>query len=193
MQRTCSAMMKPTLRTFGCFGGIVSYRNKTYVAFASEDIRYYRMMTAWVANENIDFNFFNAHDLFVARDTSAVETIRRRLRERLKSAKQVVFIGSDDGKLKADDGNSFLWYEVQTIVEFDLPVVVANHDGDRTIDKNFIPDQFLNEDYYTCSVSFQPAIIRFALDNYAANYSGSGKSGPHYYAEDKYQRLGIRR
>jgi hypothetical protein len=169
----------------------MSYRNKTYVAFASEDINYYRLMTAWVKNENIDFNFFNAHDLYVARDTSSVETIQARLRERLKNAKQVVFVGSDTGKKKADDGNSFLWYEVKTIIEFDLPVVIANHDGDRTIDRNFIPNQLLDEDYYTCSVSFQPAIIKFALDNYAVNYAGSDKSGPHYYEEDKYRNLGI--
>lgn len=169
----------------------MSYRNKTYVAFASEDITYYRLMTAWVKNENIGFNFFNAHDLYEARDTSSVETIRGRLRERLKNAKQVVFIGSETGKKKADDGRSFLWYEAKTIIEFDLPVVIANHDGDRTIDRNFIPDQFLSDDYYTCSVSFQPALIAFALDNYAVNYSESGKSGPHFYTEDKYGKLGI--
>ena len=30
----------------------MSYRNKTYVAFASEDIHNYRLMTAWRANKN---------------------------------------------------------------------------------------------------------------------------------------------
>lgn len=169
----------------------MSYRNKTYVAFASEDIHYYRLMTAWAKNEHIEFDFFNSHDLYVARDTSTVETIRRRLRERLSNAKQVVFVGSADGKTKGDDGHSFLWYEVKTIIDLDLPVVVANHDQDRNIDEDFIPDQFLNVNYYTCSVSFQPAIIKFALDNYSARYAGSGKTGPHYYAEDKYEKLGI--
>jgi hypothetical protein len=186
-----AAMMVWTCLPLADLGGNMSYRNKTYVAFASEDIHYYRLMTAWVKNEHIDFNFFNAHDLYVARDTSTVETIRRRLRERLHNAKQVVFVGSSDGKKKADDGRSFLWYEVKTIIEFDLPVVVANHDQDRRIDEDFIPDQFLDNDYYTCSVSFQPSIIKYALDNYASKYAGSGKSGPHYYTEDKYKRLGI--
>ena len=32
----------------------MSYRNKTYVAFASEDIKFYRLMEAWKANEKID-------------------------------------------------------------------------------------------------------------------------------------------
>jgi len=35
----------------------MSYRNKTYVAFASEYINYYRLMEAWRDNQNIDFNF----------------------------------------------------------------------------------------------------------------------------------------
>jgi hypothetical protein len=34
-------------------------------------------MEAWKANENIDFNFFDAHDLFISRDTSKPETIKK--------------------------------------------------------------------------------------------------------------------
>ena len=48
----------------------MSYRNKTYVAFASEDIGKYRLMEAWKANPNFDFNFYDAHTLYVSRDTS---------------------------------------------------------------------------------------------------------------------------
>ena len=169
----------------------MSYRNKTYVAFASEDIHNYRLMTAWAKNERIDFNFFNAHDLYVARDTSTVETIRGRLRERLKNAKQVVFLGSATGKKKGDDGRSFLWYETRTIIEFGLPVVVANLDGGRTIDDDFISNQFLGIGYYTISTSFQPAIIKFALDNYVSAFAKGGRSGPHYYNAEVYKQLGL--
>ncbi len=71
----------------------MSYRNKTYVAFASEDIHYFRLMTAWKASDNVDFDFTNAHDIYEARDTSAPETIKRRLRERLNNTKQVILLG----------------------------------------------------------------------------------------------------
>ena len=169
----------------------MSYRNKTYVAFASEDITSYRLMEAWRENKNIDFNFYDAHDLYVARDTSKPETIKRNLRERLKNAKQAVLLGSKNAKRKGGDGSSFLAHEVDVIIEFDLPVVVANLDGDRTIDRGFIPNPFLDADYYTLSVSFQPAIIKYALDNYAPQYSSSGKSGPHYYKDDIYKSLGL--
>jgi hypothetical protein len=39
----------------------MSYRNKTYVAFASEDIKQYWLMKAWRENEHIEFEFFDAH------------------------------------------------------------------------------------------------------------------------------------
>lgn len=169
----------------------MSYRNKTYVAFASEDIHYYRLMEAWRQNEKIDFDFYDAHDLYVSRDTSKPETIKANLRERMKNAKQFVLLGSDHARRKGSDGTSFLAYEVQTMIKLDLPVVVANLDSDRTIDKAFIPQPLLDAEYYTVSVSFQPKIIKFALDNYAVDYAASTKRGPHYYTADKYEKLGL--
>jgi hypothetical protein len=74
----------------------VAYRNKTYVAFASEDINSYYLMKAWRKNENIDFNFLDAHDLNIALDTSQPDTIRARLRERLANTKQSIVLISPD-------------------------------------------------------------------------------------------------
>lgn len=169
----------------------MSYRNKTYVAFASEDINSYRLMKAWRERKNIDFDFFDAHDLFVARDTSKPESIKARLRERMKNAKQFVLLGSTDTKRKGGNGTSFLAYEVQTMLSLDLPIVVANLDGDRNIDKNFIPKPLLDADYYTMSVSFQPTIIKYALDNYAVEYRASNKTGCYYYLPSVYKKLGL--
>jgi len=169
----------------------MSYRNKTYVAFASEDIKYYRLMEAWRDNDDIDFNFFDAHDLFVARDTSKAETIKARLTERMKNAKQFVLLGSHTAKKKGSDGKSFLAHEVKAMLKVDLPVVVANLDGDRTIDKSFIPKPLLDARYYTVSVSFQAKIIKYALDNYAVGYASSSNSGCHYYKASVYTSLGL--
>ena len=169
----------------------MSYRNKTYVAFASEDIRYYWLMEAWRENENIDFSFFDAHDLYVARDTSKPESIKSRLSERMKNAKQFVLLGSRTAKSKGGDGTSFLAHEIKTMVKLDLPVVVANLDGDRTVDAAFIPKPLLDANYYTVSVSFQPKIIKHALDNYAANYADSSKTGPHQYNASAYTTLSL--
>jgi MTH538 TIR-like domain (DUF1863) len=167
----------------------MSYRNKTYVAFASEDIHLYRMMEAWRDNKRIDFNFFDAHDLYVSRDTSRPETIKRNLRERMKNAKQIVLLGTATANRKGSDGTSFLAHEVRLAIEFALPVVVANTDGNRSIDRSVIPRPLLAADYYTISVSFQPAIIRFALDDYVPVFHKGEKSGPHYYKERVYRDL----
>lgn len=169
----------------------MAYRNKTYVAFASEDIHLYRLMEAWRENAKIDFDFYDAHDLFISRDTSQRETIKRNLRERMKSAKQVVLIGSPDAKRKGGDNYSFLSHEIELIIEFNLPVVVANKGGSRQIERSLIPTPFLNADYYTISVSLQPAIIKFALDKYVEVFKSKKNKGPHYYVESVYTSLGM--
>jgi len=172
-------------------GIAMSYKNKTYVAFASEDILLYRLMEAWRDNDHIDFDFYDAHDLYVSRDTSQRDTIKRNLRERLKNAKQIILIGSADAKRKGGDGYSFLAHEIEVIKEFNLPVVIANKDSDRRVDLNFIPAPLLDAGYYTVSVSLQPAIIKYALDNYATQFASSSKKGPHQYPPEIYSKLGI--
>lgn len=91
----------------------MSYRNKTYVAFASENISYYYLMEAWRDNDKIDFGFYDAHDLFKSLDTSKPETIKTNLRQRMKNAKQIVLLGSPDARKKGSDGVSFLAHEVK--------------------------------------------------------------------------------
>ncbi|GAA2973761.1 TIR domain-containing protein [Streptomyces drozdowiczii] len=167
----------------------MSYRNKTYVAFASENIGLYRLMEAWRDNRHIDFNFYDAHDLNISRDTSMPETIKRNLRVRMSNAKQVVLIGTPQAKKKGGDGTSFLAHEVALVQEFKLPVVVANHDGGKEVDRNFIPTPLLSANYYTVSVAFSPAIIKYALDSYAVGFASSSSSGPHYYKQEIYDRL----
>lgn len=169
----------------------MSYRNKTYIAFASEDIRSYRMMEAWRDNCKIDFNFYDAHDLYISRDTSKPETIKDNLRKRMKNAKQVVLLGSPDAKRKGGDGVSFLAYEIEMMIDLELPVVISNLNGDRTVNKRFIPDPLLDCDYYTMSVSFQPKIIKYALDDYAANFTSSDKRGSYTYKSFVYDDLGL--
>lgn len=169
----------------------MAYRNKTYVAFASEDIKYYRVMEAWRDNDNIDFSFLDAHDLYESRDTSLPGTIKRNLRERMKNAKQVVLLGSATAKKKGSNGTSFLAYEVDVMLEFGLPIVVANLDRSQTVDRNFIPKPILEADYYTVSVAFRMKMIQHALDEYVEAFKRGGRSGPHQYPKTVYDNLGL--
>lgn len=169
----------------------MSYKNKTYVAFASEDIKSYYLMEAWRDNDNIDFDFYDAHDINTALDTSQPDTIRRRLRERLNNTKQVVVLVSDTTKPKAANSSSFLYYEIETIASLGLPVIFANINGSRYMQTDKLPTK-LSTPYYTMSTSLQPKIIKYALDNYIPEFeSNFTKEGPHRYIADVYEKLGL--
>lgn len=170
----------------------MTYRNKTFVSFASENLHQYYLMCAWNKNSRIDFNFYDAHDLNTARDTSTPQTIRRRLRERLKNAKQVVMLIGDDSRRKAARQSSFFSYEVSVIDELNLPIVFANLNGSRNSQKHRLPSRLHNR--YTISTSFQPKIIKYALDEYPPLYASSRQKrtkGPHFYRALVYRDLGL--
>lgn len=169
----------------------MSYRNKTYVAFASENIRSYRLMEAWRDNDKIDFSFFDAHDLYISRDTSQPETIKRNLRERMKNAKQIVLLGSADARRKGGDGVSFLAHEVKVAREFDLPIVIAHLDQSRAGNSSNVPQPLIDASYHTMGVSFQLKIIQYALDNYVPAYAANKAGGPKVYKPSVYSSLGL--
>ena len=71
----------------------MSYRNKVFVSFDGDnDIHYYRLMRAWKQNDSTPFNFYDAHDIASARDTSSEDTIKRSLRIRLRETNVFVHL-----------------------------------------------------------------------------------------------------
>lgn len=169
----------------------MAYRNKTFVSFASENLNCYRLMQAWRENEHIDFDFLDAHDINTALDSSQVETIERRLSERLANTKQVVLLVGDQTRSKAGDGRSFLHHEVTVIKRLKLPVIFANLNQSRVTDRDRLPVALLEP--YTISVSFQPKIIKHALDEFVDGYAANvaTKKGPYYYKSGTYDQLGL--
>lgn len=109
----------------------MAYRNSTYVAFHAEgsndptasDIKYYRMMMAWHANENSSFSFFNSHEkVSPVRDSSQDETIKRSLRQRLDNSKNMVLIIGQRTKFDID----FVPYEIGYSVDIcRIPIIAA--------------------------------------------------------------------
>ena len=98
----------------------MAYRNKTYVAFDGDnDMSYYRMMTAWSANENVSFNFYNAHDLNSARDTSSEQQIKRQLRERMKNSKLFILLVGE----KTKNLYKFVRWEIEQALVMELPII----------------------------------------------------------------------
>ena len=71
----------------------MAYNKKVFVSFdGDKDIRYYRLMRAWKQNDNTAFNFYDAHDISSARDTSTENSIKRSLRIRLLAAEVFVLL-----------------------------------------------------------------------------------------------------
>jgi len=166
----------------------MAYRNKTYVIFdADNDMWAYRFMRGWKGNKHIDFNFHDAHDLNNLLGSSAEETIKRRLRERFSSAKQViVLIGEHTKSLYR-----FVRWEVEVAQNLDLPIVAVNLNKKRSYDVNSCPPILRN--CYVVHVSFNAKIIKYALDNFPSEYAKRSPEagGNRSYNESVYSKLGL--
>ena len=113
----------------------MAYRNGTYIAFHAEgnpdptasDIKYYRLLKAWHANDGVEFRFVNSHDKVAAvRDSSKAETIKRSLRARLDSSKNMVLIIGKTTRLDID----FVPYEISYAVDqCGIPIIAAYTTG----------------------------------------------------------------
>uniref|UniRef100_UPI00102A17E0 TIR domain-containing protein n=2 Tax=Vibrionaceae TaxID=641 RepID=UPI00102A17E0 len=156
----------------------MSYRNKTYVMFdADTDISKYRLMTAWKENERIDFDFHDAHDLNNIRAMSSEETIKRRLRERLKNTKQAVLLVGENTK----NLYKFVRWEIEVAISMDIPIVAVNLcKSDGETDKT--PAILKNKAYFV-SVPFEVKKIKYALNNFPDEYHKNKTKAPssrHY-------------
>lgn len=166
----------------------MTYRNKTYIAFDGDnDMHYYRLMTAWKANDGFSLNFHNAHDLNTARDSSQEESIKRQLRERFANSKLlVVLIGANTRYL-----TKFVKWELEVAVRLGLPIIGVNLNGSRLMDDRCPPTI---RDQLVVYTSFNHNIIEYAMNNWPTNFQNlrhSNVTGPHFYNDDVYRRLGL--
>lgn len=165
------------------------YKNKTYVCFDGDnDIHYYRLMRAWKQSDGTNFNFYDAHDLNTARDTSLEQTIKQKLRERLINSKiLVVLIGEKTRYLY-----KFVRWEMEQALSMNLPIIGVNLNGLRQQDPNRCPPIIRNE--LAVYISFNASIMQHALENWSQSYytlKQQGKNGPFYYNDSIYKRLGL--
>jgi hypothetical protein len=165
------------------------YRNKVFVCFDGDnDINYYYLMKAWKQNDNTDFNFYDAHDLTQARDTSLEATIKRSLRDRLNNSKVfVVLIGERTRYLV-----KFVRWEMEQALQMDLPVIGVNLNGLRYLDEILCPP--ILRDELVMHISFNAKILQFALENWPSQHSqlrSEGTVGPYYYKSELYKNVGL--
>ena len=167
----------------------MAYRNKVFVSFdGNNDIRYYRLMQAWKQNENVSFNFFDAHDISSALDASREDTIKRSLRKRLLNAKVLVaLIGSRTKYLY-----KFVRWEMEQALSLDLPIIGVNLNRVRQQDAALCPPVIREE--LAIYIDFNAAILQYALEHWPARHNElrlQNKTGPYYYKDTVYKKLNL--
>ncbi len=168
----------------------MAYRNKTYVCFDGDsDMGAYRMMQAWVANDHIEFNFYNAHDLNFSNDTSKTDSIKAQLRERMANSKQMLVLVGEKTKLL----RKFVPWEIELARKQDIPIICVNLNGKRSFDAERCPNSITVDDVYTLHVSFKAKIIQYALDEFPNAYHKRKheRSGQYYYKDSIYTGLDL--
>lgn len=165
----------------------MAYKNKTYVCFDGDtDMRYYNLMKAWKQNDNTNFNFYDAHDLNSARDTSLEQSIKNQLRERLKNTKIFVVLLGEHTKYLT----KFVRWEMEQAISMKLPIIVVNLNKVREVDGDRFPNVLRN--YPTISISFNEKIMQYTLENWESGFLShyrNNEMSPYYYKKSVYDSL----
>ncbi|TSD64482.1 molecular chaperone Tir [Inquilinus sp. KBS0705] len=161
--------------------------NTCYTCFDGDnDIHYYRLMQAWHANDRFAFTFANAHDITQARDTSSEETIKRSLRLRLNSSDVlIVLVGQSTRNLYR-----FVRWEMEVALEKEMPIIVVNLNGERSMDSVLCPPILRHE--LVVHIPWGHKIIDYAIRNWPAEHHrllAAGTSGERLYPNTVYNNL----
>lgn len=167
----------------------MAYRNKTYIAFDGDtDMSYYRTLQMWKSNDDINFEFYDAHDLNTSRDTSLTESIKNQLRTRFDNSKLFMIIVGEKTKWN----RKFIPWEIEQALNRKLPIIVVNINGVRQKDENRCPT--LLRDELAIHIPFKAAIIQYAFENWPSSYEShrsQGNTGTYVYKEEVYKSLGL--
>lgn len=150
-------------------------------------MHWYRLMVAWKDNDDIDFNFHNAHDLNTARDSSQEESIKKQLRIRFANSKQLIVLIGEKTKLLT----KFVMWEMVVALKLDLPIIGVNLNKSRFKDDRCPP---AIRDELAVYVPFGQKIVAHAMDNWPAFHQqcrSEAKTGAFHYPDQTYQNLGL--
>jgi hypothetical protein len=167
----------------------MSYKDKTYIIFDGDKDQWaYRYMRGWKANERIDFDFEDAHDLLPLTYRAQDETyIKFRLSQRFKNACQVILLIGESTKYLY----KYIRWELEVVIALNLPLIAVNLDNRRSINDNLCPPLIRHK--YAIHIPFKMAIIKYALDNFPDEFRHRYQfmSGPEKYSENIYRSLGL--
>ncbi len=152
---------------------------RTFVGFSSTDIHNYRLMLAWKANKNIDFNFADCQ-LNGAVNSEDEQYIKRKCRERINMAGKYVLLIGQDTKSK----HKYVRWEAEVAIEKGCTIIGVNLDGSRLMMRDTCPP--IIRDIGAIFVPFSPNIIAYAIKNYEMHTDKNN----YHYRDDVYTSLG---
>ena len=147
----------------------------------------YGFMLGWKSKDHMDFDFHDAHQLNTITSAANEATVKRKLRERFHSAKQVIVLVGESTK----NLYRFVRWELDIAIELGLPIIVANLNGLRQMDSERCPPILKGKD--AVHVSFKMKIIQKAMDDFASDYVSlyANKGEDYHYPDSVYKALNI--
>ena len=152
---------------------------RTFVGFSSTDIHNYRLMQAWKANKNIDFNFSDCQ-LNGEINSENEEYIKRKCRERINMAGKYVMLIGKDTKSK----HKYVRWEAEVAIEKNCTIIGVNLDGSRRMLEDTCPP--IIREIGAIFIPFSPNIIAYAIENYEMH----NDNDYYHYLEHIYTGLG---
>lgn len=168
----------------------MSYKDKTYVIFDGDsDMWAYAYMKGWKKNDNIDFDFEDAHDIKPLTYRATDEFyVKGRLRERMKSACQIVVLVGENTKYLY----KYVRWEIDLALELNLPIVVVNLNNGKRIDNNLCPPILRLKN--AIHIPYLMKIIKYSLDNFPYFYKytcDKNKNDDYHWNDNVYNDLGL--
>ncbi|MGF7008924.1 TIR domain-containing protein, partial [Aminobacter sp. BE322] len=115
----------------------MSYKSPTYVIFDGDNDKWaYGYMKGWKANDRVEFDFRDAHDLDSMTGAAQNEAyVKSNLKKRMQAASSVLVLIGDKTRWLY----KYVRWELELAIELDLPIIAVNLGGSRDIDEKLCP------------------------------------------------------
>ena len=137
----------------------MAYKTKVYVSFdADNDMKYYRTLQMWDANDKFEFEFNDAHETNTILDKSEA-SIKAGLQERFRSTKIFVLLIGEHTKYL----HKYVRWEIEQAIKREIPIIAVNINGEKQLDYDLCPPILKSE--LAIHIPFKEKIITYALDH----------------------------
>lgn len=158
----------------------MAYRNKVYVCVEYDsDNRYYNTLKMWDKNDKFDFKFFNAHDMNNIMKFSNEDSIKSKLRERLKNTKLMIVLIGERTKYH----HKYVGWEIKQAQNLDIPIIAVNINKKNGIDNDLCPASLKMKN--ALHIPFKKEAIQLGMENWYDYYHKTAKfsGGDDYFYE----------